>query len=136
MTTRSYSELAQIDSFTERFEYLQLRGFVGKETFGFDRWINQGFYRSAQWRRVRHDVIARDNACDLGVDGHDLYDKIIIHHINPMTAEDIEDGNPMILALDNLITVSHNTHNAIHYGDVSLLKTGFIDRRPGDTKSW
>lgn len=136
MRIRSYRELRRLTSFEERFEYLSLRGQVGAATFGFDRWINQDFYRSKQWKDVRQNVIARDNGCDLGVDGYEIYDKIIIHHLNPMTPEDIEDGNPMIFDLDNLITTTHNTHNAIHYGDKSLLPRPTVARRPGDTRLW
>lgn len=136
MTIRSFRELETLESFEDRYDYLQLRGYVGEATFGVDRWINQGFYRSAQWKRVRNIVIARDNACDLGVENHDLYKGIIIHHMNPMTPEDISEGNPDILNPEYLITVSHDTHNAIHYGDSRLLKRGFVERQPGDTKSW
>lgn len=123
-------------TFEERYSYLKLRGSVGQATFGFDRWINQQFYTSTQWRHVRDQVIARDLACDLGMEGYEIYDRIIIHHMNPMTAEDIEHGDPRILDLDNLICTTHATHNAIHYGDESLLRKPHIERRSGDTKLW
>ena len=134
--TRSYSELRRLRTFEERYSYLKLRGSVGQATFGFDRWINQQFYTSTQWGHVRDQVIARDLACDLGMEGYEIYDRIIIHHMNPMTAEDIEHGDPRILDLDNLICTTHATHNAIHYGDESLLRKPHIERRSGDTKLW
>lgn len=133
---RTYRELRRLDTFEERFRYLSLRGEVGVATFGFDRYLNQAFYTSREWRRLRDDVIVRDNGCDMGVPGFEIYDKIIIHHMNPMTAEDIELGNPDNLNVDNLICVTHNTHNAIHYGDESLLPTAYTPRQPGDTKLW
>lgn len=136
MRNRSYRELSRLETFDERFEYLSLRGQVGEETFGFDRWINQDFYRSKEWRDVRHHVIARDLGRDLGIEGYDIYDKVIIHHINPMTPEDIEAGDGMIFDLDNLITTTHSTHNAIHYGDKSLLPRLVTARYPGDTQLW
>lgn len=123
-------------TFEERFEYLSLDGRVGKQTFGFERWLNQSFYTSREWRQVRHQIIARDEGCDLGVRGYEIHDKIIIHHIVPMTVDDFEDGNPMMLNPNNLITTSHNTHNAIHYGDASLLIQLPKERTPGDTKLW
>lgn len=133
---RRYSELIRSSSFEERFKYLYLRGVVGEATFGYDRYINQNFYRSRQWRRLREDIIVRDNGCDLGVDGHEIFDKIIIHHMNPMTVDDIADGNDDILNPEFLICVSHNTHNAIHYGDERLLPQPLIERRRGDTLLW
>ena len=123
-------------TFEERFEYLSLDGRVGKQTFGFERWLNQSFYTSREWRQIRHQIIARDEGCDLGVRGYEIHDKIIIHHIVPMTVDDFEDGNPMMLNPNNLITTSHNTHNAIHYGDASLLIQLPKERTPGDTKLW
>lgn len=133
---RTYSKLRRLDTFIERFRYLSLRGSVGRETFGFDRHMNQQFYRSREWRQLRHKIIVRDNGCDLGIPGHDIYDAIYIHHLNPMTVEHIENGDPCILDPDNLISVTHLTHNAIHYGDESLLPKPFVERRPGDTKLW
>lgn len=134
--TRSYSELERLQTFNERFEYLSLKGEVGSSTFGFDRWINQDFYTSREWRQIRQHVIARDLGLDLGVPGYEIFDKVIIHHMNPMTVEDIEHGNSSILDLEFLITTTHRTHNAIHYGDANLLPKPLVDRRPGDTKLW
>lgn len=134
--TRSYRELSQLSTFDERFEYLRLRGAVGEATFGFDRYINQAFYRSKQWKDMRQQVIARDEGCDLGILGHEIYDNIIVHHMNPMTVESIKEGAVDILDIDNLISVTHNTHNAIHYGDASLLIQPLVERRPGDQSPW
>lgn len=139
MTTsqnRSYSELVRLPTFLERYEYLALRGQVGCATFGFNRWMNQGFYTSREWRDLRHKVILRDNACDLGVEGYDIHARLIVHHINPLTEYDIAHGTARALSLDNLICTTHNTHNAIHYGDKSLLAQPYTPRRPGDTKLW
>lgn len=136
MTTRSYSELIRLSSFEDRFRYLSLRGQVGEATFGFDRYINQAFYRSAQWRHIRNDVIVRDNGCDLGVDGFEIHERIIIHHMNPMRVADIIGDDASILDPEFLICVTHNTHNAIHYGDERLLPRPLIERKPGDTKLW
>lgn len=134
--TKSYRELMHISDFVERFEYLALYGGVGHSTFGHARWMNQAFYTSRQWKQARQHAIARDNGLDLGVPGFEIYDQITVHHIVPMTPEDIEYGNPMILDLDNLITTTHNTHNAIHYGDRSLLRLPMPERAPGDTRLW
>ena len=136
MKIRTYSALSQIDDFEERFRYLALRGEVGKSTFGFDRHINQQFYVSRQWRQVRHQVIVRDLGCDLGVEGFEIHDKVIIHHMNPMTAGDIIHGEESILDPEFLITTTQRTHNAIHYGDEKLLPRQLVERRPGDTKLW
>lgn len=136
MRIRKYSELRRLDTFEDRFEYLSIRGQVGESTFGFERYLNQQFYRSKEWRHVRQVVIARDEGLDLGFAGHEIYDRIIIHHMNPMSIEDVEEGNPDILNPDYLITTRHQTHNAIHYGDASLLPQPLVDRRPGDTKLW
>lgn len=136
MITRTYSELRRLDTFEERYRYLQLRGQVGGSTFGFDRYINQRFYTSRQWRQVRDVVIARDEGLDLGIPGYEIFDKIIIHHMNPMTAEDIEHGDDDILNPEYLITTTHKTHNAIHYGDERLLARPLVERRPGDTRLW
>lgn len=134
--TRYYSELRQLETFEERFEYLSLRGVVGHTTFGFDRWINQQFYTSRQWRRLRQEIIVRDNGCDLGVDGFEIHSRLIIHHINPMSQEDIVYGTRHALDPEFLISTTHRTHQAIHYGDASLLQTGPVERRPGDTQLW
>lgn len=133
---RRYSELRRLDTFEDRFEYLKLRGGVGEKTFGFERYLNQQFYRSTEWRRTRQIVIARDNGLDLGFEGYEIYDRIIIHHMNPMTIEDVETDSEDILNPEYLITTTHNTHNAIHYGDIGLLPKPLIARAPGDTKLW
>lgn len=136
MRSRTYSELIQFDSLEDRFKYLRLSGFVGDSTFGFDRYINQRFYTSSQWRSLRHHIIARDNACDLAVDGHEIFNRILIHHMNPITADDIMHGDDDILDPEFLITTTHKTHNAIHYGDERLLPRPLVSRTPGDTKLW
>lgn len=136
MLTKCYSELIQIESFEDRYEYLKLGGSVGRSTFGFDRYINQGFYTSSEWRGVRRHVILRDNGCDLGVLGYEIHVELLVHHIHPMTSDDIIHGEPWIFDPEFLITTSHNTHNAIHYGDRSLLPRPFRERVIGDTKLW
>lgn len=133
---RSYSELRRLNTFEERYDYLRLFGRVGKGTFEFDRWINQGFYRSAEWKRMRNIVIDRDRGNDLGVEGFPIVDRVIIHHMNPMTLEQVEEGNEVILDPEYLITTTHQTHNAIHYGDKTQLVQPNIVRRPGDTIPW
>lgn len=136
MITRSYKAIAHVDDFTSRFEYLKLGGEVGVTTFGFDRWINQKFYKSHEWRRVRDSVIVRDEGCDLGVTGYEIYDSILVHHINPMSPEDIINGDDWILNPDYLISTTQGTHNAIHYGtDINLPKI-VLEREPGDTSLW
>lgn len=134
---RRYSELIKLPTFEERFEYLKLDGRVGKMTYGSDRIFNQAFYRSKEWRDFRNKVIARDNGCDLGIEDREIFDKLIVHHINPMTIRDLEEGGEELFDMENFICCSHNTHEAIHYGDSSLLiKTEFVERKPGDTKLW
>lgn len=133
---RTYSEIMRLGTFEDRYRYLALRGNVGQSTFGFDRYINQQFYTSRQWRQIRHHVIARDNGCDLAVDGYDIHARAIIHHINPMSADDISHGDDTILDPEFLITTTHQTHNAIHYGDEKLLPRPFVGRARGDTKMW
>lgn len=133
---RTYSQLRHFETFEERFKYLSLRGVVGARTFGANRWINQDFYTSTEWRACRNGIIVRDQGCDLGIDGFEIHDKIYIHHLNPITLQQIESGDPCIFDPDNLITVTHRTHNAIHYGDESLLPRPLVERRPGDTKLW
>lgn len=133
---RTYSELRRLLTFEDRFEYLRLGGAVGRATFGFERYVNQSFYRSAEWKRVRHQVIARDLGLDLGVEGHEIHDRVIIHHMNPMSVDEIENGEAHILDPNFLITTTHRTHNAIHYGDYSLLPKPIVERRPGDTRLW
>lgn len=133
---RTYSELVQLPTLIERFDYLKLSGIVGKETFGWDRYLNQRFYKSKEWRRIRDFVIIRDNGCDLGVNGYEIYGKIYIHHMNPIEVSDIVDVSEYLLNPEFLICVSDNTHNAIHYGDASLLPIDPITRQPNDTRLW
>lgn len=137
-TIKCYSDLARLTTFQKRYEYLRLNGAVGKETFGFDRYMNQAFYRSPEWRRVRDLVIARDEGCDLGISGREIPRgvKIIIHHMNPILPEDIEDRNDMILDPEFLITTIHDTHLAIHYGDEHMLLQEPVERFAGDTCPW
>jgi hypothetical protein len=134
--TKRYSELRRFDTFEDRYEYLRLHGSVGRATFGFDRHINQQFYTSRQWRNLRHHVIARDEGCDLGVKGYEIHGQLLIHHMNPITADDIMHDDPDILDPEFLITTTQRTHNAIHFGDATLLATPLAPRRPGDTKLW
>ena len=136
MKIKTYSELSELTTFKERFEYLRLDGAVGESTFGYDRYLNQVFYRSQVWKRIRDTVIIRDNGCDLGILGHEIYDKIIIHHMNPITIQDIEKESEFLLNPEYLICVTHNTHNAIHYGDTNLLIDEPIVRTPFDTCPW
>lgn len=135
---RSYSELITLPTFEERFKYLKLDGDVGDETFGFDRYLNQRFYRSAEWKRIRDAVIVRDNGCDLGIEDRQLYDRIVIHHMNPINQRDlINHMDSMVIDPEFLICCSHNTHNAIHYGDDSLIvKSTLTERTPNDTCPW
>lgn len=133
---KTYRDLRRIETFEERFRYLSLGGVVGRSTFGFDRWINQQFYTSRDWKHIRRDVIVRDEGCDLGVDGYEIHNGILIHHMNPISADDISRGDPDLLNPEFLITTTHATHNAIHYGDESLLPRLPVERRPGDTKLW
>lgn len=136
MMIRTVHELKRYRTFEDRFEYLRLTGVVGESTFGFDRYLNQRFYTSREWKDLRHEVIARDLGCDLGIEGYEIFSRPIIHHMNPMTRQDIVHGNMDILNPDYLITTTHRTHNAIHYGDSSLLVKPFAERRPGDTLLW
>jgi hypothetical protein len=137
MKVRTYQELRQYETFRERYRYLRIPGTVGDSTFGFDRVFNQRFYHSAEWKEVRNFVITRDNGCDLGVPGYEVYSDLLIHHMNPISLDDIKHGNEWILEPNYLITTSKQTHNAIHYGDESLLpKISFVKRRHGDTKLW
>lgn len=122
--------------FEERYDYLKLGGEVGKATFGFDRWINQQFYRTHEWRQVRNEVIFRDNGCDLGILGYEIHAQLMVHHMNPVTSEDLLHGETWVLDPEYLITTTHRTHNAIHYGDSSLLVKPVIERRAGDTRLW
>lgn len=134
---RTYKELSRLTSFEDRFNYLRLDGQVGKDTFGFDRIFNQRFYTSREWRALRDFVIIRDNGCDLGIEGHEIYgQKFIIHHLNPISLEDIENKTDFLMNPEYLITTIHNTHNAIHYGDSNLLISTPIVRSKNDTCPW
>lgn len=133
---KTYSDLSALKTFKERYEYLRLGGAVGKDTFGFDRYLNQLFYRSASWKRIRDEVIIRDNGCDLGIDGYEIYGKIFIHHMNPISIQDIKTGSDILLNPEYLITTTQSTHNAIHYGDASLLPQEPIQRTKNDTCPW
>lgn len=136
-TIKTYSELILLPTFKERFEYLKLSGLVGKETFGFDRYLNQVFYqRSQKWKAIRDKVIIRDNACDLAMDGYEIHNRVIVHHMNPITIEDLENESDFLLDPEFLICTTHATHNAIHYGDVNLLYLGPVERVPNDTCPW
>ena len=133
---RTYSELIKLKTFKDRFEYLKLDGIVGEETFGFDRYMNQIFYKSREWTSVRRSVIIRDNGCDLGMEGYEIHGKILIHHMNPINLSDIVHKTDELLNPDYLITTVLSTHNAIHYGDASLLPVLPIERRANDTCPW
>ena len=133
---RTYTELSRIETFEGRFDYLSVRAMVGVDTFGFERWLNQAFYHSTQWRQVRNEVIARDLGRDLGIEGYEVNYRAIVHHMNPIGVDDLTKANIDILNPEYLILVSHRTHNAIHYGDKSLLVKKFVPRRPVDTKLW
>lgn len=134
--TRSYSELILLPTFEERFEYLRLDGVVGEETFGFDRYINQQFYHSQEWKQIRDKIIVRDNGCDLGIPGYYIRGRIYIHHMNPVLAQDLLRHSATSVNPEFLICVSQETHNAIHYGDMSKLRRDPIERRPNDTCPW
>lgn len=133
---RTYTELCQLDNFKDRFNYLKLNGQVGDETFGYDRYINQIFYRSKEWKQFRRDIIIRDNGCDLGIDDRRIGGTITVHHLNPITMRDIEKRDPKLFDPENVICVSDITHKAIHYGDESLLLSEPITRKPNDTVPW
>lgn len=136
MGLRTYSELIALPTFKERFNYLRLDGRVGLETFGHDRYLNQILYNSPEWRNLRSRIVTRDCGRDLACEGYDIYGQVLVHHINPITVKDILDRNPMVFDPENLITTVHNTHNAIHYGDESLLTTEPIIRYKYDTCPW
>lgn len=133
---KTYSEVKKFKTFEERFEYLCLFGIVGESTFGFDRYINQKFYNSKEWKDIRHHVILRDEGCDLGIPGYEINGGLVVHHINPMSSDDIVHGEDWIMNPEFLITTAKDTHNAIHYGDMSLIKKPFVERFPGDTRLW
>lgn len=132
----TYSELIQIDSFEERFKYLSMPAIIGSETFGSDRYLNQLLYRSSEWRRLRDRIIIRDGACDLGVPGYELNSGVIVHHIMPITPEDVINRAHKVFSVDNLITASSRTHRAIHFGDITMIPKGPTVRTKGDTKLW
>ena len=136
MSIKTYSELSKLTTFEERYNYLRLNGFVGKETFGFDRYINQVFYKSSKWRSIRDFVIVRDNGCDLGIEGREIHGRIIIHHMNPITIQDITQQTEFLLDPEFLISTFHETHNAIHYGDTNLLIKEPVERKRNDTCPW
>ena len=136
MNIRTYSELITLSTFEERYKYLQLSSSIGEETFGFDRYLNQNFYRSKEWKRIRDFIIIRDNGCDLGVEDRTIHGKIIIHHMNPIRTKDIQDVSDYLLNPEYLICTTHQTHNAIHYGDENLLVRNPIERTANDTCPW
>lgn len=136
MNIRTYSELITIPTFEERYNYLKLNGIVGKETFGYDRYLNQLLYRSSDWRSFRDRIIIRDNGCDLACEGFELQSRIIIHHIDPITIEDILNKHPKVFDPENVVSTSHNTHLAIHYGDKNLIPITPINRHKNDTCPW
>lgn len=133
---KSYDALILLDTIEDRYNYLRIGCSVGYETFGFDRYLNQSFYQSAEWKRVRDEVISRDNGCDLGLEGYEINGRILIHHMNPIRPNQIKFFDPDILNPDFLISCSHKTHNAIHYGDENLLPKRIVERRPNDTIPW
>lgn len=136
MAIRTYSELSKLQTFDQRFRYLQLNGEVCDETFGFDRYINQTFYKSQKWKSMRDFVIVRDCGCDLGIDGHEINGRILIHHMNPILPKDIETQSEFLLNPEYLISTMLSTHNAIHYGDISLLARDPVERSKNDTCPW
>lgn len=133
---RTYRELNRLETFEERFDYLRLVGSVGEATFGFDRWVNQQFYQSREWKQVREYVIVRDNGCDLGIPGYDIHADLCVHHMNPITPDDIIHSEDMLIDPDNLITTTQRTHNAIHYGLETASPPVITERKPNDTKLW
>lgn len=133
---RSYTELLTLDTFEDRFEYLKLDGAVGHDTFGHDRHLNQAFYNSYAWREARNYVIARDLGCDLGIEDRPIHDQLVVHHIVPITAQDILNAEERLVDPDNLITTTHQTHNALHYSGEAPSQPTLIIRTPGDTKLW
>ena len=133
---RTYSELITFPTFEERYRYLRLEGKVGEDTFGFDRWINQSFYKDPEWRAIRDKIIIRDNGCDLGIPGREIYSRIIVHHMNPITKDDILSRSAFLLNPEYLICTVKNTHDAIHYGDEGLLIKAPIERTKNDTCPW
>ena len=133
---RSYSELIKLPTLRERFDYLKLDGVIGEDTFGFDRYLNQNFYRSAVWKKIRNQVIIRDNGCEMGLEDYPISGRIIIHHMNPVDSDDIIHQRDILLNPEFLICVGNQTHNAIHYGSIDLLPQDPIERKPNDTCPW
>ena len=136
MSIKTYSELIEIPTFLERYRYLRIGGAVGKETFGYDRYLNQILYKSDKWKRFRREIIVRDNGNDLACEGFQIFGKILIHHINPITVEEVLHRDPKIFDPENVIATTLNTHNAIHYGDESLLMITPVERSKNDTCPW
>ncbi len=136
MSIRCYSELIRLPTFEERYRYLRLEGSIGQETFGSDRYMNQFFYRSPEWKRVRDAVIIRDAGCDLGVTGREIFGRVLIHHMNPIRPEDIRNRSDFLLNPEYLISTTHETHLAIHCGDENLLISTPIQRTKNDTCPW
>lgn len=136
MNIKTYSELITLPTFEERYQYLRLNGRVGEETFGFDRWLNQRFYKNPEWLRIRDEVIIRDNGCDLAIPDREIHSRILIHHMNPITKDDILQRSKYLLDPEYLICTIKNTHDAIHYGDENLLVKGPVERKPNDTCPW
>lgn len=135
---KTYSELSKLNTFAERFNYLKLDGVIGEDTFGYERYLNQILYKSTEWRRTRNNIIIRDGGCDLGVEGYEIHGQVIIHHMNPISIEQVKNRDPIIFDEDLLICTCLRTHNAIHYGDDSIIKTTFgtLERKANDTKLW
>lgn len=136
MIVKTYSELIRLEKYMDRYQYLMLSGRVGQETFGYERFLNQSLYKSYEWRSVRDEVIVRDHGCDLGMEGYEIYGSIIVHHMNPITMDDIQNRNEDIFNPEYLVSTSFSTHNAIHYGDEKLLITEPIIRTKNDTCPW
>lgn len=133
---RTYSELISLPTYEQRFNYLKLDGKVGEETFAKDRWLNQKFYHSQEWRSLRNKIIVRDLGCDMALEGFQIYERPLIHHMNPITQDDVLQHSDYLINPEYLITVAYNTHQAIHYGNADLLMESPIERRAGDTKLW
>lgn len=133
---KTYSDLRYLLSFEERFRYLKLEGVVGRESFGFERYLNQLLYHSREWKRVRNQIIIRDEGCDLGIPDREIFNNLLVHHINPITVRNVENNDDCVFDLENLITTTHNTHQAIHYGNENLLVTLPLERKKGDTNLW
>lgn len=136
MNLKTYSELIRLPTFEERFEYLKLNGSVGEMTFGGSRYLNQSFYRSREWRQIRDSIIVRDMGCDLGCEDRPIMGSIYIHHINPITIEVLHHHDSLLFDSENLISVSYETHNAIHYGSLEMISSPYVERRSGDTCPW